>query len=236
MKTSSASLSTSTFLGSLATAASLLLMSAGAASATTVTIDGSYSLSTSNYVGNAPTITDDLSNTSFSEALTLGTPTAATNFFTTGPAGSCGTGCVNNTASENITATLHFTEVGTGATGSLTVTGTYEAKYSGTSLNCTSSPPGATDCFYWYTGAWTNNNNVVDAVTLSNGNVLDVTLYAAQDWSITPKISFEMSTLGGGSQGSTPLPAALPLFASGLGVMGFLAKRRKRKDTAAIAA
>ncbi len=35
---------------------------------------------------------------------------------------------------------------------------------------------------------------------------------------------------------STPLPAALPLFACGLGVMGFLAKRRKRKNTAALAA
>jgi hypothetical protein len=29
---------------------------------------------------------------------------------------------------------------------------------------------------------------------------------------------------------ATPLPAALPLFASGLGVIGFLAKRRKRKN------
>jgi hypothetical protein len=35
---------------------------------------------------------------------------------------------------------------------------------------------------------------------------------------------------------NTPLPAALPLFASGLGVMGFLAKRRKRKNAATLAA
>jgi hypothetical protein len=35
---------------------------------------------------------------------------------------------------------------------------------------------------------------------------------------------------------ATPLPAALPLFAGGLGVMGLLARRRKRKNTAAIAA
>jgi hypothetical protein len=34
---------------------------------------------------------------------------------------------------------------------------------------------------------------------------------------------------------ATPLPAALPLFATGLGVMGWLAKRRKR-NTAALAA
>jgi hypothetical protein len=35
---------------------------------------------------------------------------------------------------------------------------------------------------------------------------------------------------------TTPIPAALPLFASGLGVMGFLARRRKRKNAAALAA
>jgi hypothetical protein len=33
----------------------------------------------------------------------------------------------------------------------------------------------------------------------------------------------------------TPVPAALPLFAAGLGVVGFLAKRRKRKCGAALA-
>jgi hypothetical protein len=33
----------------------------------------------------------------------------------------------------------------------------------------------------------------------------------------------------------TPIPAALPLFASGLGVMGFVARRRKRKATAVFA-
>jgi hypothetical protein len=40
----------------------------------------------------------------------------------------------------------------------------------------------------------------------------------------------------GGALLSTPLPAALPLFASGFGVLGLLAKRRKRKVVAAIAA
>ena len=32
-----------------------------------------------------------------------------------------------------------------------------------------------------------------------------------------------------GVNNATPLPAALPLFAGGLGVMGLLARRRKRK-------
>ena len=35
---------------------------------------------------------------------------------------------------------------------------------------------------------------------------------------------------------ATPLPAALPLFATGLGALGLLGWRRKRKDAAAIAA
>jgi hypothetical protein len=34
----------------------------------------------------------------------------------------------------------------------------------------------------------------------------------------------------------TPLPAALPLFAGGLGIMGFLARSKKRRGTAALAA
>jgi len=35
---------------------------------------------------------------------------------------------------------------------------------------------------------------------------------------------------------ATPLPAALPLFATGLGALGLLGWRRKRKNAAAIAA
>ena len=35
---------------------------------------------------------------------------------------------------------------------------------------------------------------------------------------------------------ATPLPAALPLFAGGLGLIGFVAKRRKRNAAAPAAA
>jgi hypothetical protein len=38
------------------------------------------------------------------------------------------------------------------------------------------------------------------------------------------------------SVSATPLPAALPLFAGGLGLVGLLARRRKRKNAAALAA
>jgi hypothetical protein len=40
----------------------------------------------------------------------------------------------------------------------------------------------------------------------------------------------------GNSLASTPLPAALPLFATGLGLMGLFGRRRKRRDAALLAA
>jgi hypothetical protein len=50
-------------------------------------------------------------------------------------------------------------------------------------------------------------------------------------------IVFDDITLGASSPvGATPLPAALPLFATGLGLTGLLGWRRKRKASAAIAA
>jgi len=42
--------------------------------------------------------------------------------------------------------------------------------------------------------------------------------------------------VGLGGPGDTPLPAALPLFSTGLGVLGLLARRKRRKNAATIAA
>jgi hypothetical protein len=47
---------------------------------------------------------------------------------------------------------------------------------------------------------------------------------------LTVPVPYQIASL------ATPLPAALPLFGGGLGVMGLLARRRKRKNTTAIAA
>ncbi len=47
--------------------------------------------------------------------------------------------------------------------------------------------------------------------------------------------SFNQISITGGDI-TTPLPAALPLFATGLGAMGLLGWRRKRKSASAIAA
>jgi hypothetical protein len=62
-------------------------------------------------------------------------------------------------------------------------------------------------------------------VGLVNGSFFDGTPQQfAQDHLVAPEISSE-----------TPIPGALPLFASGLGALGLLGWRRKRKNAAAMA-
>jgi hypothetical protein len=60
------------------------------------------------------------------------------------------------------------------------------------------------------------------------------------EWAMTCSNDYVIDTFlipPGGNQGSTPLPAALPLFASGAGFLGLLNWRRKRKkDTATVVA
>jgi hypothetical protein len=51
---------------------------------------------------------------------------------------------------------------------------------------------------------------------------------------VSPSGDPEIATIQSVSQ--TPLPAALPLFGAGLGLMGLFGRRRKRNNTAAIAA
>ncbi|HZL39189.1 MAG TPA: hypothetical protein VFC45_02795 [Pseudolabrys sp.] len=67
----------------------------------------------------------------------------------------------------------------------------------------------------------------------------DVQLQVDGGWAINGTQNITVSSLDingtNYTTNTTPLPAALPLFASGLGVMGFLVKRRKRK-VAALAA
>lgn len=196
------------------------LASEGSAFAATVSVGESYTVTKSGFTGNAPGITDDLSH-SGTLTLTPNTWSTSTNFFTASPAGSSGLGGMDPTVIGTLTVTFHFTEAG-GVTGSLSETGTFEAKYGGAPLaGCTSSPAGDTDCIVWNGASNTPTGSVVLSTTLSNGNIMNVDFYNAQDWNITPKISFDLAP--------TPLPAALPMFAGGLGIVGFLARRKKRK-------
>jgi hypothetical protein len=67
--------------------------------------------------------------------------------------------------------------------------------------------------------------------TLSDPSAIDVSLNNVDFVSLDRQGNAQFASVA-----TTPLPAALPLFATGLGVMGLLGWRRKRKGTAAIAA
>jgi hypothetical protein len=217
----------------LAAAATVFLTTAGAAYANTVT--DTYTITESGFgTGSGyydPSITDDLGMGS-SHPLNL--TGSSTNFFVASPSGSCGkeSSCSgpNYTQSGTLDVTMDFTEYNSSnviiGTGSLTETGTYTAKYSGTDLGCSGkSGSGQTDCIDW-TGAATGVGGSVKLPVAIGSVLLDVTFYNAQDWAITPKISFTETS-------PVPLPATFPLFASGLGALGLLGWRRKRKAVAA---
>jgi hypothetical protein len=53
---------------------------------------------------------------------------------------------------------------------------------------------------------------------------------------VVGSVEYQMLESLGYDPVATPVPAALPLFATGLGVMGLLGRRRKRKNAAALAA
>jgi hypothetical protein len=216
----------------LAAAAIVFLTSVGAASAASVMVDGQYTVSytpiTPSNTSANPTITDDLSS-SFSFVNTQ----AETNFITVAPCN----GCESNgfTASGTITVSFkNFTFNGVAATiESVTptpITGTYEAKYGGTKLPCTSSGNGNTDCVDWGSNT-TLTGSTTYVIDFTDNAVLDITLYNANDWNITPEISFNLAT----DPTATPLPAALPLFAGGLGVLGFAGSWRRRRAAKATA-
>jgi len=215
----------------------VFLTSAGAASATTLltvdgyTVDGTITVTTQSFTGNAPSIVNVLN-------ISNGLPTGVENFFTADPTGS---------GSGTIKVVFSFTEKNGStvvSTGSLTQYGTFQASTSGP-IACSTST-GESDCIYWkgtsltqtsptadgshYNTSGERNNqstiaSVTDLVTLLNGNTFDVSFFDAQDWDITPGVSFDPA----------PLPAALPLFAGGLGVLGFVGSWRRRRAAKATA-
>jgi hypothetical protein len=243
----------------LGAAVTVFLMSAGGAYATTYTIDGTITVteckaatpctSITNFTGDAPSVQ---SGTLLS--ISSGLPTTGEKtFFTLDPYGSSGTS--NNLVNGTIQVVFSFKEYMNGSTlvgwGSLTQDATFQANYNSNGTLTCSSSTGPSDCLYWnpkgvtlnspgdgstYSGTGEGDHqsttpSVTDLVTLSDGASFDVSFFDAQDWDITPGVSFTNI-----HPTPTPLPAALPLFAGGLSAMGLLGWRRKRKNAAALAA
>lgn len=185
-----------------------------------------------------------------SVTLPNGKATNPVSFFTETPAGSSGISCgrkcnsTNDIATGMITATIYITDpFDTSIVDMVSDTALYQADYKGiVPGGCTDSgSTGQTDCIDW-TNATTSGPGgyVTLPINLVNSSdqivdVLDVILYNAQDWALTPTISFELTPpLSGGGQGATPLPATLPLLVGGLGFFGFLGRRRRKTSASAL--
>lgn len=224
-------------------AAALVVASVGAANA--VTITGTLTVTLSGFDGNLPSIvtapttiqnpnqnlqgthpvfgtigTGSLSNhdsvETYTSSIDLTLPAGITtfNFLQIDPAWSCGWGCTNNTDSGTVSVKF----AGTGSdSGTLTSTGTFSAKYGGSTLACASSDgssSGDTDCIIW--------GSSQDTFTVP-GEAVTFNLVNAVDWDLVPQINVGVQS----NQLTTPLPASFPLFAAGVGMFGWFGRRRK---------
>jgi probable HAF family extracellular repeat protein len=90
------------------------------------------------------------------------------------------------------------------------------------------------NAFIWDDGVMLNLNTLLDSS--GTGWTLEYALGINNSGQIVGVGLNPLGQMNGFLLSPTPLPAALPLFASGLGIMGWLARRRKQKAAAAFAA
>lgn len=83
-----------------------------------------------------------------------------------------------------------------------------------------------------------NNGTITIDLAAKNGttwaDAADVLVANSNGWEAADNMASSPQDLG--FYAATPLPAALPLFASGLGGLGFFGWRRKRKAVSALSA
>jgi hypothetical protein len=114
---------------------------------------------------------------------------------------------INSTGANAVSATSGFTAVLYPATGSGTVND-------------------------YFTG-WSNlSSTTLDGLALSSWDLTGVTIAVGGWYTATGAATDDISSITlPGTLTATPLPAALPLFAGGLGLMGLFARRRNRNTT-----
>lgn len=225
--------------------AAILALGTSAAFATPVTykVTGSYSISG---LKDGTTVNYDLGTYhngvhGFSVSpLSLGKESSPGNFFQVNPPGSCShTNCPGGLLTDTLTVAFSNLDVTSsthqaiGDISSLSFTGVFSAQYNSWELKCAKgdsrSPSyGDTDCFIWQQDANKDNNGDYNGYSeftesLGKGYDLDLFLYDAADWDITPKVGFEVTYCQ-----TVPEPATLALFATGLAALGWALSRRRK--------
>jgi len=204
-----------------------LLTAAGGAQAVSVTdYTVGYTISYSSIAGNSPT---GVSGGNSVQVPIANEIIAPTQFMTIVPAGCYSNSpgkCDAGTASGIVT--ISFTVSNGSQTLTQSVNGLYQAKYNG-KLGCSMSGGTETDCIDWGINSLSKaptspvNTPFDVAFYFSNGESLAVVLDDFSDWDLKPKMGFDDPV-------PTPLPAALPLFAAGIGLFGLAGSWRKRRQ------